>query len=737
MDTRVIASKYAQNDTDINGVSMFSEVKRRILQSAGKLPFHDEVSIRCFYSLGTYDLVIFLSSHNPELSSEALMYITTSMPEISISSSFYIFNYSKNDLKSFQAAIGKTKDVPTGDNTSNLSHLSNIRFGMRIRAVRRKFVDVHIFRETLSELLNIDDNVDVIGGHVTGDEDIVFSISMVSCLRFLLLFHPDINNQHNLFRVSNEKYGQSWVANRLRRLNSTPAYFSGNFASKLEKPIYVGLDSTEKDYRFHQMEKSYNQAKERYDMLREHSVIALPKVVDFPIRSILEKCRNLLRIGSHQITAYNVLSLLKLGYDQYEECANSGTERADNAREAIINLATNLSSALDNIVSSSNLGISRLSELYSANSHSKLLSSYRNIVKDIYNCLPLFLHNKNEFVDIIPFLNIGETAFIKSVYYFRMQEGDSAQKRILSLDMPSPTFLDLHESYCYILHEIAHRQYHKGNVRINETLRDIVFSYVTLFVLRNCQHKSMSYTFSHVFTLINNVSAIRRFNESYSDLLPGEITFSDYTGKLIKALQDAISDLSLHEKGLECELYISLKMLTNGNSLALPEIFYYVYNEARADVLMIEMIGEKFGIEQYFDFWSKHYTNYTKYPLSKKGGEIYSYKFCFILAYFMRNKNTPITSQKLEDYSKKWPCFTKAFELFPKAKLITLPFTEHVKCWYNVDDGEESMFDKLNIKWNLKGISPLDMPLIEQVKFHINHWFCDVISTEKSILDSK
>lgn len=725
---------------------MYDEIKKSLekcLEDEGKFK-STKYDLKIFLSLGSYDLVIFLSAEDPNLAGEAILRTRVAYPIMSITTSFYAFKNIKDQ-----------SEWDVFKNSHQGKTLKEVHTTMQMRMAVDFFADIKKeLRKTLTHCLKLEDKKDekdkkdnIQIGYALGDEDIIVTIEGLSYFNIL--------SMHNKFEVNEENeslclldYDGGWVKDKIKQIFTTFAGFEGKKATELAEKAEGGRINYENDRK--------RALKVLYDVVNEdiHKREDIPYIARYQIFSILDTCNHLIGVKCHQVTSYVFLELLKNGLEQHkrylDEKKGKNPEDMTNYNltdESIIGFAYKLSHALNDVIGTQGINMGRMAELYSSSSYYKLLFAHRNMVKEIYRLLPKKKGNKA--TDIELFLNIGSESNIQQCLYFRMANSYSEGKRIASMDIPNPVFLDLEKAYCYILHEVAHLQYHNGPVRIKEAIRDTVFVAITMRVLENVKNEKMNFTFERVFTALAKLEYFKEIKESKRLIA--------YLNQLIDALNKAKEGLEKNPNSMELEILKALLFLMDTNFSVSLHFIYDVFMEARADVLMIQMADKNFELKKYIEFWHNHIEkNYSIDPMDirisgKRSHDLrLIYRICFVIAYYESNSGeTPI------DWEETFAGFEKSLdskilqEYYASIKPLTVPFVAFVKRWLNeVDYNEENregekyyekpLFSRLNERWkgyinNSVDKSPKDFELHEQIEFYINHWFKGLMEDENAI----
>ncbi|MCL2202644.1 MAG: hypothetical protein FWB88_01700 [Defluviitaleaceae bacterium] len=729
LDSRAVFHIQNNKTAKKTGIETLMEIKNEISAIIKSLPYNQLINFKCFFSLGTYDIILFLSSEKPIYAVDTLVHIKTKCPKLGFSTSFFIFDYkTNNNWDAFNEKYGTI--------------LAKDRIGIRVCVAARENVSPKMLRETVKECLEINTDDGVLTGTALGDEDIILSIKNSTFFHFLTMFFNSPENKNYIFGKNikkckeseendRDKNDENWIIKKIRRLNSTPAYFElEGLICENEENNFINYEPAYKS----DLENYCTTKEKRHEVLKKlHSEVDdlvkkanVPEICKYPIHNVLETCRNLKGLGSHQVTAQRFLDALKIGMIQHIECMNNNSEYIKHEL-SIIKFANNLSFALGNVLNSSSVGISRLAELYSVNSHHKLLSSYRSISKDIYSVLPL-KDDEDNILELVPFVCIGKSTSVECQYYFRMHDDYCKSWRLASIDIPSPLFLDLKESYNYILHEIAHLQHNYNGTKINDALRDTVFSYISLVTIHNASKEGVVYTFEQIDDAINYLKSIQKFNNEMNNK---KMRLNKYLNELGNAIEEATRELKNNNSLLSIQLYNCMNHLIKNNIKNIISFIRHVFMEARSDVLMIQMAGN-FSIEKYIGFWDSHFKLYGNDMSIINNREDLIYRFCFVLSYYDDDqyKNDVNLGEIFQE--NKNNSFNFIYKMYKKYKYISLPFTEYIaRCTKNKDESLYEQIKKLD-GWELSGANW--QILNQQIEFHINHWFKDLMNTESKIV---
>jgi len=424
-------------------------------------------------------------------------------------------------------------------------------------------------------------------------------------------------------------------------------------------------------------------------------------------------------LQNHQVTAYRFLRLLEAALNRQKY---SKAKTNDAKSSPFVSFAYNLSFALECVVNSSTMHMDKITDLYPMSSYAKLLSAYRNIAREIYNLLP---RKSNPEL----FLGVGHPPDLSCERYFGMSFPDKNEPdqypEIFSISIPSPYFFDIGKSYLYLLHEIAHFQagsgeYNKKGVSFslkNAAFRDIVLARLARMVVDSASNKQWRYSLDEAFEVMSNFKEIKALNDENSMEEPRK-GFSQYIPDLLLALERA-------KKRLANSLNPSYNGISGiiGDFLNYSDFLTsleYAFDEARADILMIQMADKNFGLKDYFEDWDEYFKRYGIDPHSATSSFAFALQCTFVFEYFINNEQ-PIDA----GLKGQLPWTAKLFEIHSEYNWLAFPFVQYVKSW-RFTDLHKSLCERWQNYSSASGKSPRKFALQEQLEFYINHWFEDL-----------
>jgi len=737
LDPRVITNRYkevagCQSDClgKATGLDVLVEAKKAIMCGIRTKFPEQHLGIKVFFSLSTYDLVVFLSTDDPNVTSKAMLHIKASFPALSFSTSFFIFNYSnKLDWEDFKKTY-KPRFEPH-------------KTGLRIRAALREYICANDFKTSVIKGLgksNDTAELNSIVGYVPGDEDVAIAIESIDSFSVLSLYHP--NNPNNLIKLKLDFGSRSVVVNDcIRRLHSTFGYFNfpeiNETGQNCAQQGFIWLEKEDKEKRFTFLRSFYGIVSEKYGEERE----IIPERAKYHVENILANCLHLAGLSNHQGTAFSFLKLLKTGLEHHRLYHNKhesvGNEKNSDAGPFVY-FAIDLAAALNSITSSESVYMNKIVDLYPMNSYAKLLSAFRNILGDIYSILPLKIEDDKP--TLLPFLTIGRVIKTRCNQYFNLSDSYHRDARLVSLHMPLPSYFDLEKSYCEVLHEVAHLQYNTEDNAANETLRDTVLQYISLLIASNLINSSLPTKYTDIFEKLSNTSAIIDLNNDIQ-CSGVRVRAAEYISKLNSALMCIKNDIfelleNVHAKDSE------LISLMHQGMFELINTLRHSLIEARTDVMMIEMLGDNFGLCNYLSIWDKHFSAYDSDRLNNaRHNASFIYRCCFVLAYFEDTGSFTLDGTKPPEVSINGRSFEYLIECYKGIRLLAPYFIEYIRFMRNLPNRQNrDLSQLLKEVWSKRVTNaPRLLESFEingQIEFYINHWFADLAETEK-LLDLK
>ena len=726
LDSRILSQYANKKATDkLTGLDVLYAAKKSIENVVEKL--HKNVTLKCFFSLSEYDLILFLSASNPNDAANSIISIRNNCPEITFTTSFFTFDYHRfktwDDFKrECEASYG------------------NIFTGLRLQASLRSFFDVNDLKRAVCDLLKIEQCTNVISGYIPGDEDVILAIERANCFNILSLYHPYRDNPSikNLLMLRDESNKEFWILEKIRRLHSTFAYFDSSSIfsmgdsyepSELSQSYFT---TEEKEERITALKKLYSYVKDKSDSLAKKP--NYPQITKYYVERILADILHLIVSGNHQNTAFIFLQLLENGFSLQElyidDIASNAIKQSCDI-SPFAKFVCDMYLSLENIVKSTNVYMNKIIDLYPMNSYFKLLFAYKNMAKQIYNILPRFNSLTQSTTELELFLSIGQNPKFSGEQYFYFPKEIEANQTLSSINVPSPLFFDLSESYSHLLHEIAHIQYVNSGNLLNETLRDTILFYISTLICGELIARNEPCKSDDIYEkLINSPSIISLNEKCKSD----RIKMAVYCIKLA----EAIKDLEL----LICQLLyrdniknLTLQMFTSERCIDLITACQHSLIEARADILMILMSGSDFTSCDYINIWHRdsvqYDTNRINGDKSRKG---FLLRCTLVLAYFAHKKKFNLHNADID----KLPEGGMLKDYYKKNNLIATPFIRYTKkIEQQIIDSDGLLNDRLSKKWTefsiTNNICPKKFNIQEHLAFYTNLWFEDLHDTEQRI----
>jgi len=721
LDTFALYKEYR----DCEGLHMLCKVRKKVegeiaqyLEDKGLGKAGTNWQIKTFFSLGMYDLIIFLSTIDPNHASDARLHFLGSCPEVLFTTSFGIFDYKSNsDEEKWKEVEERLKDE-SGE---------NIKVGFRFRGAIRRGFDIDAFEHQLSILLNANSANPVVSGNVPGDEDFAINYKKVELINILKLYRKDGGSYLHEQLVN--CYGDRKPFKEVfRRSHSVMAFFNHHQGYR---EVRLNDDKKRK-----KLQKLYADVVTLYSKLKMMN--QLPEFSEHHIEYVLYTCDRLLDLRSHRNTSYRFLLNLEYGLKRHESGLKRSEDKndlnasqSDELRGSLVEFVTSLALALKDAVDVSGLHMERLSELYASTTYYKPIASLLQMTQDMFGVLG----EKSQ--DLQLFLNISREADIRVVLYFYDHKGrpSGSDPFLASIDIPSPVFFDLSESYHYVLHEIGHLLQTGSLSSGKEAFKSMILDYITICIISRISDregkcpifKKNVPNYIDVLAGLNDLKGIK-----FLDAKNDKEKFPAFVASFGEALNEAANGLEIPNSDIELEILRTLQWFQDRNLSQILASFSLIFREARADVLMCEMSKEDFGLKEYIEFWNKHFCKFGTKPL--EDDITFILRICLVAEHFVINRNQELPESKLEISGFNMT------EYYDSWKPVWGSFVDYVMKWENtngakvVEKGKKPLFDKLKNDWKLpQEKSPTKLDHHEQVALHIGNWFRWAMQVEDDI----